>query len=97
MNFAMRRNTVVVLTKHGLDTSGKRMAIRAEVNPMSELGQKYALRALTERPGCPTLLPFELGAASGSLGSERAFAAPGTNGGSADKAVIRPKHSDDWS
>ena len=38
MNFAMRRNTVMVLTKHRLDTSEKRMVIWAEVNPMSALG-----------------------------------------------------------
>jgi len=37
---AMRRNAVVVFTKHKLDNSGKRMVIRAEVNPMSAMGQK---------------------------------------------------------
>jgi hypothetical protein len=37
-NSAMCRNTVVVLTKHRLDTSGKRMVTKAEVNSMSDLG-----------------------------------------------------------
>jgi len=39
----------------------------------------------------PTLLPFELGAASGSLGSKLPFAALSTNGSSADKPAVGAK------
>ncbi len=40
---------------------------RTGIRHSSELGQEYALRTLTERPECPTLLPFERGAASPSV------------------------------
>jgi hypothetical protein len=43
-------------------------------------GQGYAWLTLTERPVFPTLLPFELGAAAGSLGSNRTLAAKLANG-----------------